>query len=210
MGFETRVVAKLRSEAAPRAIFGWRSWGWVMSGAAALAVAAFFSIQLYRGETERIAAMLGIGQFNHINCALGDHYPDTPPSNETMAEELGPDYRSLLPAVAEQARQQGLTIREAHHCEWSGRRFTHLILKSEKRLVSVILTKKREGEAFPRFEILAKMKADGLPVYTASEPRFEIAGYESGSHLAYVASNLPAADNLRMLAQLTPAIRQVR
>lgn len=210
VGLETRVVAKLRAEAAPRMGFAWGSWAWAGGGLAALLIAGFFTLERYRVETQRIAAMLGLGRLDHVECTLGGYYPDTPPTKVAMETELGAEYRSLLPAVAEQAQREGLVMREAHQCEWKGRRFVHFILKNDQRLMSVILTKKQAEDPLPRFELLSAMKADGIPVYTASESRFEIAGLESGSHLAFVASNYPAEKNMLLLAQLMPAIRQVR
>lgn len=93
--------------------------------------------------------------------------------------------------------------------ELLGRKFIHLALKSDSRLLSLVLTRKQEGESFVTEGLLPVEEFNGVPVYRAAAQRFEIAAFESGEHLAYVISDLPRDGNLKLMLALTPDVKEL-
>src|SRR5262249_55803717 len=118
---------------------------------------------------------------------------------------LGPDYAGLLPLVKDRVPAD-LQIVMAHQCGYHGRKFVHLALRNDSKLLSLVISLKRDGESFTK-ENLAPVLADsGIPIYRAGVQRFEIAGFESRNHLVFVVSDLPQQQNIQILTALAPVV----
>jgi hypothetical protein len=206
VGLETRIQARLRAAAeSPRQ--GWTAWALPAAGFAMLAVLTGITFQFYRAEQSRILAMLGIGRADHVECALGGYYPETPPTRAEMEEAVGPEYQQLVAEVA--AKTPGFRIREGHRCHFADREFVHFILEKDGKLASLMLTRKKGGDGFPTHEVLASMKADGLPVYSAADGELAMAGFETGSHFAFMVSAYSQETNRQLLALFAPSVRRM-
>jgi anti-sigma factor (TIGR02949 family) len=145
-------------------------------------------------NTGRLAAVLNVGLRDHLQCAVFRKYSKQPVPAHQMAADLGPAFAELVPLV--QAKlPPGFRIIQGHHCEAGGRRYTHLIIAGGGKIVSVVLTRKRPGEA-----LLGGIHQTGVD-------RFQVVGFESHDYLAYIISDLDAQRNLQLAADLAPALR---
>ena len=94
----------------------------------------------------------------------------------------------------------------AHECRARGRKFVHLILKSDQQLLSVVLANKESGEAFDRDSLVPALTQAGIPFYRSNAEQFSIASFESRSHLIYVISDLSSDKNMNLMLALAPEI----
>ena len=172
--------------------------------AAALALISAIAWQ-WRADSALIVARLSLGKGDHVFCARGGFYPDVPPTPAEMREQVGAPYVKLVDAVIGQAK--GYVVREGHLCHWQDREFVHFILERNKKLVSIMLTRKqRPNEIFPRHSLLAAMRAEGLPVYTTDDDGMAIAGLDAGQHLAFVVSENGRDEGGRLLAAIVSSV----
>jgi len=83
----------------------------------------------------------------------------------------------------------------AHHCQFEGRNYVHLVLRSPSSLLSVILTTKRPGESFAAGQFVPVLQASGVPVYSGVSASYQVAAFEADVHLAFVISQAIAGCN---------------
>ena len=76
-------------------------------------------------------------------------------------------------------------------------------------MISVILTRKQDGESFGREQMVPALQAAGVPIYSASADQFEIAGFETDEYLAYVVSNLARKGNLQIAQAVAPQLEEL-
>jgi hypothetical protein len=213
---ETRIRARIR-ETEPR-----RRWhaGWAMAGVAAAAVFGLTvayqlgNLRFTRGAQEsyivkvsnQAATLMRVGLGDHIHCAFFRKFPKNPPTTEQFVEKLGPSYSGLLPVVRSQV-PEAYRLEIAHQCSYHGRKFVHLVLRNETQLMSLVIAQKQAGESFQIEGLLPELAQAGIPVYTSTAQRFEVASFESRDHLVYFISDLPKGQNTRMMAALAPQVR---
>jgi hypothetical protein len=112
-----------------------------------------------------------------------------------MAKDLGPEFAGLVPLI--QAKLPAhFQIIQAHLCKVAGREYTHFIIYGDGKLVSLILTRTIPGEWL----------SDSI--HQAGVDRFQVVGFESHDHLAYLISDMDAQQNLQWAANLAPTVRQ--
>jgi anti-sigma factor (TIGR02949 family) len=143
----------------------------------------------------RLAAVLNVGLRDHLHCAVFRKYSRQPESAAQMASDLGPEFAGLTPLVQGKLPVD-IRILQAHRCTAGGREYVHFIMARGDKVLSLILTRKQPGESL----------AGGI--YQAGVDRFEVVGFESRDYLAYVVSDLDAQQNLRLAANLAPAVRE--
>ncbi|MBY0503348.1 MAG: zf-HC2 domain-containing protein [Bryobacteraceae bacterium] len=199
--FTLQIRDAVRAEAATRGHLPWR---WAIAALAA-SLLLLFGWRQWRLDTAQILARLALGKGDHILCARGGFFPDTPPTPAQMREQVGAAYVPLVQAVLD--RSPGYVVREGHLCHWQDREFVHFILERQNRLVSVMLTRKHSPEeVFPRHALLSAMRAGGHAVYTTADNGMAIAGLDTGSHLAFVVSERGPAEGTALLAALAPSL----
>jgi hypothetical protein len=147
-----------------------------------------------------------IGLGDHIHCSVFGKYPKNPPSFDAVVQAANSKYRELV-EVARAKVPADYHLWTAHECRYHGRRFVHLSFGNGSRLVSLIISKKGEGESFETENLLPALAKEGIPVYRAGIQRFEIAALESRDHLVYVVSDLPTDKNLDMMQAMAPGIK---
>jgi anti-sigma factor RsiW len=159
---------------------------------------------------QKISATVGQvfkpGLGDHIHCALFRKYPANPPSIQEMESKLGDDYKGLLPLVSK-AVPEGYKVVLAHQCTYAGRQFIHLTMRKGSSLISLVISRKQEGESFTSFS--PETSASGVPIYQASTENYHVAGFESERFLAFVVSSLNASANMQIAATLAPAVSQL-
>lgn len=209
---ETRVRAAILAGQRPGLAYA----RWALAASLAVVILSgvfayqFGYLRLTRGSQEayidsvtaRVAAVMRAGLRDHIHCAVFRRYPQNPPALETVVSSLNPEYRPLVEIVRRHV-PSNFRLMLAHECRHRGRKFVHLALKSDSRLISLVLTRKTEGESFAASSLLPPVRSrDGIPVYRAGANDFEIAAVESSSHLAYVISDLPGRTNMELMLAL--------
>src|SRR5262249_30819102 len=135
--------------------------------------------------SSRVAGIMRVGLGDHVHCNVFRKFPKTPPSFEEMAQKLGPSYESLLPLVKERAPGD-LKIVMAHQCSYHGRKFVHLALRNESKLLSLVISRKQDGETFTKESLAPVLSDSGIPIYQSGVQRFELAAFESRDYLVYV------------------------
>jgi len=154
--------------------------------------------------SDKDAEVFNVGMGDHIHCALHRDFSSGPRSFERMAHDLGPEYIGLVTLVKERAPQD-YTVMVGHRCEYKGRNFIHLILTSQKTILSIILTKKN-GEAFDKSAMATVLQGSGAPLYRVRSQDQEIVGFETRDYLAYVVSGLPQEDHFQLASGLAPSV----
>ena len=101
---------------------------------------------------------------DHLHCTVFRKFAKDPPTFEQMAKKMGPDWVGLVPLVEQRAPEQ-YRVMLAHRCGYRGREFVHLALKSDAKLLSVIITPKRAGEDFSRENLTSVLDRSGISIY---------------------------------------------
>lgn len=159
--------------------------------------------------SSQVATLMRVGLGDHLHCAVFRKYPQDPPPVEELAAKLGPEYRGLILILRRQAPAEDFRLVIAHECRYHGRQFVHLSLKSNSRVVSLLVTRKREGESFEADTLVPALVQTGIPVYRASAQRFQIASFETRDHLVYLVSDLTAKQNLSLMATIARPVREL-
>lgn len=188
---------------------------YAVAAAVLLLVAGWFVVDRYAGDdSSQLADVLGpaeemlrIGMNDHLQCAVTFYKGDVEGySREKMEKSLGPEFSALIP-VAQQNISEGQLL-VAHKCYFGGRRYVHLVLKDEDSMISLAITQKKEGESLTRRDGPFVTVSD-VPVYHAAMDGFQIAGFESGEFLVFVASNMPEESNLRVTTNILVPVSDV-
>jgi Putative zinc-finger len=204
-----------------------RRWFWVWMpayGVAAALTIAFFTgwIHLARPSDPRqlsaaareqyietlfghVTAVVRVGLGNHLHCTYFSKVREGAAPLEEMVTQMGPEYAPLIPVVEEKITDD-YVIATAHRCSYHGRQFVHMVLRSDDKLLSLIITKRQPGESFRDADLPAGQSAAGFPIYQAAAERFEIAGFEAGDHLAFVISDMPQQDVMAWANRLAPPV----
>ncbi|MBA2340563.1 MAG: zf-HC2 domain-containing protein [Pyrinomonadaceae bacterium] len=158
-----------------------------------------------RALSAQASELFDIGLGDHIHCALKSGFANEHSTFEEMAHQLGADYSNLVPIVKERAGAEYEVV-AAHHCAYGEREFVHLILRDGETILSLVITRK-DGESFAGRGNTAASLPSGVPLYQGRLRDFEVAGFETDSHLAFIVSNLGAGDNLQVASNLAPSVR---
>lgn len=152
--------------------------------------------------------VMGIGLKDHVHCAYFRKYPKDPPPIEKVAQDLDVSYRELIPAMKENL-PSSYQVELAHQCRYQGRKYIHLVARTEGNLVSLVIAEKGEGESFRNNNLLPLVRDLDTPIYEASARSFQIAGFESSRHLVFVISDMQREDNVNVLTAMAPRVRRL-
>jgi hypothetical protein len=151
----------------------------------------------------RVTAMMRGALGDHIHCAVFRKYPEGPPAGEALERDLGSQYKGLL-AIVRGRVPEGYTLMMAHTCGYHGRQFVHLTWKGEGHLLSLLITRRDQGE---KFEGAPPLEGSGIPIYDSGVQRFHIAAFESGEYLVYFISDLPERQNNAVMLAMAPDLK---
>jgi hypothetical protein len=154
-----------------------------------------------------VAPVMRIGLQQHVHCAVFRTYPAHAPGEEELAHDLGPQYEGLV-RVMETHVPGGFRVVMAHGCEYKGRPYIHVVAKRGGDLISLLITRRAEGEAFDD-HLRAVAHEGGTPVYSSGVSRFSIAGFETPEHLIYLVSDLDQGANAAVFEAMTASLRTV-
>lgn len=138
---------------------------------------------------------------DHRDCAVHFRLTDKPIDLELAGRNNDPAFTNLTKAVLSQV-DPGLDLRfvEAHSCVFKGRRFAHIVLKYEGRLVSFLVTdavsatQTRENSPPTMFEsqVISFSSFDG----------YQVAGLWTDRHSIFVVSDLSESENVTLARTL--------
>jgi anti-sigma factor (TIGR02949 family) len=154
-----------------------------------------------------VAQIMRVGLNDHVHCAVFRKYPAQPPSLQHMTALLGPQYADLE-AVFAAHLPPGLKVVMAHRCSYRGRRYVHLIARDGARLVSLVIARRGEGEAFES-DLRAVASEGGMPIYSSGAGTFSLAGFETPGHLVYLVSDMDQRQNTRFMESIAAQVRDV-
>ena len=157
--------------------------------------------------SNHIATLMRVGLGDHLHCSVFRKFPKNPPSIDALTESMGAEYRELIPIVRKQVSED-YRLMLAHQCRYNGRKFVHLSLQSDSRLLSLVIARKGDGESFKIENMAPSLAQAGIPFYRAGVQRFEIAAFESRDHLVYFVSDLPQQQNMEMMLALAPQVQE--
>lgn len=138
---------------------------------------------------------------DHKHCALKFSLKEMPISLEEAAEKYGKVNKDLDEAVIKPLREvfgDKAKFLEAHSCIINGRRFAHVVIEYQGKVVSVLLTKRENGDEKNDSDAISCQSADGL----------QVACFESGKYNVFVVSDLPEADNLLVARTISPSVKK--
>ena len=153
-----------------------------------------------------IATLMRVGLGDHIHCSVFRKYPKNPPTTEQFIEKMNPQYAGLIPIVRSQVPDTyRMTL--AHQCSYHRRKFVHLSLMSDSNMLSLVMTKKAEGESFSTEDMLPELVHSGIPMYQSNVQRFQITAFETRDYLVYFISDLPKQQNTTLMLALGPKVK---
>ena len=138
---------------------------------------------------------------DHKNCALTHNLKEKPISLDEAAKLYGTANKNFDKTVIEGLREvfgNKVKFIKAHNCLINGRRFAHVIVEFQNKIVSVLMTRRENGDD--------KNDSDAISCQTADS--LQIACFESGNYSIFVVSDLPETDNLLIARTISPSLKK--
>lgn len=158
-----------------------------------------------RASLEKVHALLGVGLGDHLICTVYRRLAEEPPSEESVTSEMGADWAPLAD-VATNYAPAGFDVRLAHRCKYRGREFVHLAMHDGAQVMSLILTQRREDDAFSSTDIDPAIQLVDIDVFGVSIDEFGVSAFETDDFLVYLVSDLTAADHAAAAAAYFPPV----
>lgn len=140
---------------------------------------------------------------DHKNCAVKFNLAEHPISLDEAAKKFGAVNKDIDKAVFEAAKtafddkpESRIELLEAHSCLYNGRRFVHIVLRRNGKIISVLVTDT---------DLPAETEA---PVTDHTDGALNAAGFSIGRHAFFVVSEMDAADNAQIARAIYPAMRR--
>lgn len=212
-GLERRVLASVR-----RPAYRWQTMAAAAVVVLGLAGAVAYELGVLRISSAqedsylalvegKVSHIMRVGLLDHIHCAAFRKMPKPAPPVDEVVKDLGAKYRPVVEAVRAHVPADFRVVL-AHECRAHGRRFVHLsMVDGEGRIVSLVLSKKKEGETFANSPLRRVAGSGGVPVFTEGLPQYSIAGFETAGFLAYVVSDLGDQQNERLAVAIAGPVR---
>ena len=153
-----------------------------------------------------IATLMRVGLGDHIHCAVFRKYPKNPPTTQEFVENMNPQYAGLIPIVRSQV-PDSYRMMLAHQCGYHRRKFVHLSLMNDSNMLSLVITRKGDGESFNTEDMLPALVQAGIPMYESSVQRFQMTAFETRDYLVYLISDLPKQQNTELMLALGPKVK---
>lgn len=154
----------------------------------------------------RIPMLMRVGLGDHIHCSVFRKYPKNPPAVEQFVHDLTPQYAGLIPIVRKEV-PKSYRMSLAHLCRYNGRRFVHLSLMNDSNMMSLVMTRKSDGESFNTETMMPALVQAGIPMYQAGVQRFQMSAFETRDYLVYFISDMSKQQNTDMMLALAPQVK---
>ena len=157
--------------------------------------------------SQEVGGAMRVGLGDHVHCSVFRRLSKTPVPVEKIAADMGPEFKELVPVMREHVPADYCVVL-GHRCRYRGRSFVHVSMYNGSQLLSLVITKRRPGEAFEKDGVPAIIES-GMAMYSAGVQRFSITGFETATHLVYIVSDLGSKQNTALLAAVAPQVRAV-
>ena len=158
--------------------------------------------------SNRLVSLMGAALGDHINCSVFRKYPKDAPPVAVLEQKLPAEYRELIPIVQSQVPSD-YRLLISHQCRWNGRRFIHLSLENSSHVVSVVISRRKDGESFGAEGLLPALVQADIPMYQSGVQRFAITAFETPGYLVYFVSDLPQSENTRIMQAMAPGMQNL-
>jgi len=138
---------------------------------------------------------------DHKHCALKFELKEIPVSLDEAAAKYGAFNKDLDKAVFEPLKQvfgDKVKFLEAHSCIINGRRFAHVVLKYQNRVISVLVARRETETDIEDGDAISCQTAENLRVACFQTARFGV----------FVVSDLDEAENLKIARTLSPSVKK--
>ena len=202
-GFTADVLARVREGRPSRSAWArvsslstFSKWGAL---AASVLLAAGAGLWL---STSRVARIAQDAVGDHRNCAIKFALTERPIPLSDAAAKYDPVYARLEDTPPDQflTPAGALQVVDRHSCVFAGRRFGHVVLRLDGRLVSVLVT--RDGQP-------AADRSGSAPATPTELPDVDgqhLASFGTPGHTVFLVSDLPDAQFRTVARALTPAL----
>ncbi len=173
--------------------------GWLTLAASTL-VALGLGFGWQRRSAATLAALANDAAGDHQNCAITFRLSEEPMPLPEAARRFGGIF-GPLDQVAPPATLSGgaVTVEDRHACVFNGRRFAHVVMRYRNSTTSLLVP----ADPRPAWQRWAPRAASGQLAELGVGGSYNMASFTSGRHVAFVVSNLPAADVQEVAQALT-------
>lgn len=140
---------------------------------------------------------------DHKNCAVKFNLSERPISLDEAAKKFGRINKDIDKTVFEATKTafsdkpaSRIELLEAHSCIFGGRRFTHIVMRRQGKVISVLVTDT---------DLPAEANA---PLTDHTDGVLNAAGFSIGRHAFFIVSDMDAADNTAVARAIFPAMRR--
>ena len=140
---------------------------------------------------------------DHKNCVVKFDLEERPITLDEAAKRFGPINKGIDKAVFEAAKTAfndkpagKIELMDAHSCIFAGRVFTHIVLRRDGKMISVLVTDT---------DLPAETEA---PFSGHIDGALNAAGFSIGRHAFFVVSEMGAAANANVARAIYPAMRR--
>jgi anti-sigma factor RsiW len=138
---------------------------------------------------------------DHKHCALKFSLKELPISLEEAAKKYGKFNKDLDKSVFNPLKEvfgEKVKFLEAHSCIINGRRFAHVVLKYQDRVVSVLVAKREDGAEAENSDAISCESVEDL----------RIACFETNKFGVFVVSDLDETENLKLARTISPSVKK--
>lgn len=156
------------------------------------------SLQIHRAsfiEMEKDAVS------DHKHCALKFSLKEIPISLDEAAKKYGAFNKDLDKAVFEPLKEvfgSKVKFLEAHSCIINGRRFAHVVVKYQERVISVLAAKREDGAEAENSDAISCQSLEDL----------RIACFQTAKFGVFVVSDLDETENLKLARTLSQSVKK--
>jgi Putative zinc-finger len=138
---------------------------------------------------------------DHKHCALKFSLKENPINLDEAAKKYGKFNKDLDKSVIKPLKVvfgEKVKFIEAHSCIINGRRFAHVVLKYQDRVVSVLVAKREDGTESENSDAISCQSVEDL----------RIACFETARFGVFVVSDLDETENLKLARTISPSVKK--
>ncbi len=138
---------------------------------------------------------------DHQHCALKFSLKEDPIRLDEAAKKYGKFNKDLDKSVFKPLQEvfgEKVKLLEAHSCIINGRRFAHVVLKYQDRVVSVLVAKREDGAEAENSDAISCQSIEDL----------RIACFETAKFGVFVVSDLDETENLKIARTISPSVKK--
>ncbi len=185
----------------------WKNWALATAAILLMCVCGWGLFRLWDSHYNSAAsteAILKLGVIDHVHCVIDSKIARLTFTPEQMAIAMGAGYVGLV-SLLEHTLPRDFRIPVAHRCSVSGRKYVHLVISNQDKILSLIISKKM-GEEFPPESPSNGVEVLGIPLHQARMRGLNVVGFETSEHLVFVVSAQEGKDTLQVAEALAVPI----